>query len=188
MFRNITCFVVPFVILSVGCGKSDPVADNASNSATPVVASATVPATQVVSEFLDLVRRGGEDNKANLLLTAKARAELKKIGRSIELAGIPNAHYKVTRAEDVPDEENAQVVHTVWTEPLPDGKTEDTEVVWAVQLENGNWRISGMAMELAPGQPMIVNFEDGDMMAKILGVQSETPPAQAQVPADSKVR
>jgi hypothetical protein len=43
------------------------------------------------------------------------------------------------------------------------------QVVWALQNEAGQWRISGLAMEIDPTQsPLIVNFEDGNRMAELL--------------------
>ena len=176
---------------SIGCSKSDPVASNPSQQQQPTSAVATADSPQattvdpavIVSQFLDLVRRGGENSQANALLTAKAQQELAKIGRSIQPIGSPDASYKVTRSTDVPEEENAMVVHTVWTEPDGAGGTADYEVVWAVQLENGQWRISGLAMASENTEATVINFEDGAMMAQILGDGSD--PAQSADPSDS---
>ena len=52
----------------------------------------------VVSQFLDLIRRGGADSGANQLLTQKAQSELARIGRSIQPLGSPDAGFRVTRS------------------------------------------------------------------------------------------
>lgn len=161
-------------LATIGCGSSTPVAENQANSeATQAVAqqnSPTTPSpTDIVSEFLDEVRRGGEDSRANGLLTVRAREELNRIGQAIQPIGSPDARFTVTRAEIVPGEENSALVHSVWSEPSGDGKTSDFQVVWAVEKEPVGWRISGLAMELEPGKdPIIIDFENSEMMANLL--------------------
>lgn len=186
MLRNLFLLSIPVFILSVGCGKSEPVAEK-SPTETPAAPQIT-PSTEVVSQFLDLIRRGGEDTAANQLLTEKARFVLTEINQPIQPIGSPQASFKVTRAADVPNEENAQVVHTIWSDP----NEEDYEVIWAVQLESGKWRISGLAMETTPGQTQIVNFEDREMMSLLLNVQpaqqASGTPSQAKSPENTNIR
>lgn len=125
-------------------------------------------ATDVVSQFLDLVRRGGGDSGAAALLTQKAQNELNRIGRTVQPIGSPDARFVVTRAEAVPNKSDAALVHSVWSEP--DGaESSEYQVVWALQNQSGQWRISGLAMEIDPEQsPLVVNFEDGNRMAALL--------------------
>lgn len=163
-----------------GTSNSDPAADLAQvERATSSVGDAaeateanlpTVPATDVVSQFLDLVRRGGGDSGASSLLTAKAQSELNRIGRKVQPIGSPDARFVVTRAESVPENPDASLVHSIWNEP--NGETAanlEYQVVWALQKEANQWRISGLAMEIDPNQnPLIVNFEDGNRMAALL--------------------
>ena len=160
------------LFLCVGCGPGPQVAqkemDSPKTAATVSANTAPTP-TDIVSQFLDEVRRGGEDSRANDLLTQRARTELKRIGRSVQPIGSPDARFQVTRAENVPGEENSALVHSVWSEPNADGSQNDFQVVWAVQREPKGWRISGLAMELAPQQdPVIIDFENGELMAKLL--------------------
>ena len=166
----------------VGCGKQSgsevadagTAADTVAVSAKSTSAATTVPPTNVVSQFLDLVRRGGGDSGASTLLTAKAQSELNRIGRSVQPIGSPDAKFVVTRAESVPDNPNASLVHSIWQEPQGDssassGAILEYQVVWALQKEANQWRISGLAMEIDPNQsPLIVNFEDGNRMAALL--------------------
>ncbi|NND96931.1 MAG: hypothetical protein HKN47_06335 [Pirellulaceae bacterium] len=177
------------MLICLGCSKSDVNQTAAATSARPVSAnqSASISPTDVVSQFLDQVRRGGADSGAGNFLTAKAQSELARIGRSVQPIGSPDAKFEVTRAEPIPGEDNAMLVHSIWTEPIPDGSTTAFQVVWAVQLEKAGWRISGLAMELQPGtDPTVIDFENGAMMAKLLA--DETPansanPTQAATPS-----
>lgn len=170
----------------VGCGNSANSGSADAGSAVPAdnmpavasqITTATLPPTDVVSQFLDLVRRGGGDSGASALLTAKAQSELNRIGRTVQPIGSPDAMFVVTRAESVPDSPDAKLVHSIWKEPKGDNSADSAnsggileyQVVWALQKEDNQWRISGLAMEIEPGQnPLIVNFEDGNRMAALL--------------------
>ena len=155
-----------------GCGtSSEPAAQQDAPSPTQSVAASVpdTPPTDVVSQFLDEIRRGGQDSPANRLLTSKAQSELKRIGRTVQPIGSPDARFQVTRFENVPDEPNSALVHSIWTEPNGDNTTANFQVVWAVEKEMGNWRISGLVMEVDPNEsPVIIDFENGEMMAQIL--------------------
>jgi hypothetical protein len=175
----------------VGCGSQSesPVADHDSSTPTPTVTRAATSGpspTDVVSQFLDEVRRGGQHSPANDLLTTKARSELRRIGQSIQPIGSPDARFEVTRAESVPGESDSALVHSIWSEPAPDGSKTDFQVVWAVQHEAAGWRISGLAMELEPGQdPIVMDFENAEMMSALLSAPAEEP-ASSDKPANSR--
>ena len=196
MVRCSNHFTLFALLVCLGCGKSEVTvskAESARSNADASVASQPSP-IDVVSTFLDQIRRGGEDSGAGNLLTEKARSELNRIGRSIEPMGSPDARYQVTRAENVPGQENSALVHSIWTDPNGAGGQSDYQVVWAVVREPVGWRISGMAIQEQEGQdPVIIDFENGDLMAEVLG--DETPQenaqsaaAQAATPADTLAR
>ena len=178
-------------LLSIGCGTSSDVAQqDTSDEAVAVAPEPPTPSpTDVVSQFLDQVRRGGADSNAGSFLTVKAQSELQRIGRKVQPIGSPDARFEVTRAESVPDTENSMLVQSIWSEPNPDGTTSQFPVVWAVELENQSWRISGLAMELQAGSnPVIIDFENGDRMAELLGEPNNTAattPTGAQAPAQA---
>jgi hypothetical protein len=172
------CVACVMTVCSIGCGSKSgemTAASQSPNSPAGAQASAAVASpTDVVSQFLDLIRRGGEDSGAGLLLTATAQSELARIGRTVQPIGSPDAKYTVTRATDVPGQPDASLVHCIWQEPTATGGTEEYQVVWALQREAAGWRISGLAMELDPNEdPMIVDFEDGARMAKLLAEPAE---------------
>ena len=188
------------LLCCTGCGpNAQPNAEKTVDTSNTVAASGSPSssATDVVSQFLDEIRRGGQDSRAHQLLTQMAQSELKRIGRTVEPIGSPDARFEVTRAEMVPDEPGSALVHSLWIEPSEDGGTSEFQVVWAVELESGAWRISGLVMEVDPAQPpMIIDFENGEMMARLFAApdfapsatggpannQSTTPPSQAAAP------
>lgn len=169
-----------------GCGSStDAPSSVATKAAAPSVKAAAAhnvsDATNVVAQFLDAIRRGGETSGANQLLTQNAQAVLQRLGRTVQPIGSPDAVFTVTRAEAVPEAPGAALVHSMWTEPAGEGKTESYQVVWALEDETAGWRISGLAMDLEPGkEPMIVDFENVAQMANLLN--SNEASAAAAVP------
>jgi hypothetical protein len=191
---DMVCFANRLALIGlaacIGCGPGPKVAEKPS-AATETSAARTAPRgpTDVVSQFLDEVRRGGKDSNsnANALLTERARSELSRIGRSVQPIGSPDAAFVVTRAELLPGEQDVALVHSIWSEPNRDDTVSDFQVVWAVRREAGQWRISGLAMEVVPDQdPVIVDFENGELMAKLLAnpepVNPGEPNTQAAAP------
>ena len=186
-----------FLLLAVGCGSGTPVADNpntpdqqgmANNVGTPPPANLNPPPTDIVSQFLDEIRRGGEDSRANALLTARAQSELKRIGQTIQPIGSPKASFEVTRFELHPEDETAAMVHSIWSEPNVDGgNIASSQVVWALRQEQSGWRISGLAITIDPeaADPVVFNFEDGAQMAAMLsepGADNSEVSSQAAAP------
>jgi hypothetical protein len=171
--------------LMTGCGKSQPEtgADSRASSSATSPANAGAGTTDVaaamntVSQFLDAVRRGGDTGGAHALLTAEACGVLERLGRTVQPIGSPDASFTVTRSEAVEGHPNAALVHSTWSEPSESGTSESYQVVWALQLENRAWKISGLAMELDAEQPpMIVDFEDYAQMASLFRTESDAAP------------
>ena len=168
-----------------GCGPStEPIAQTPPETADTITVDRAPfsSATDVVSQFLDEIRRGGQDSHAHHLLTQKAQSELKRIGRTVQPIGSPDARFQVTRAEMVPDEQNTALVHSIWSEPNGDASSSDFQVVWAVEQEAGKWRISGLVMEIEETQPpMSIDFENGERMARLLAAP-DLQPSSAEPP------
>ena len=171
-------FGIAFV-LAIGCDSSTQTVSTPPSSSTSMTnaggdATVDISPTDVVSQFLDRIRRGGEASEADRLLTQLAQSELKRIGRTVQPIGSPDAKFQVTRAETVSEDTNKMLVQSIWTEPAFDGSESAYEVVWAMQRESDGWRISGLAMQLDPNEPPIaINFEDGEAMAKLLARNGE---------------
>jgi len=178
--------LIPFFI---GCGnQSEPEASRSQASATEQAeAKALVNTpTDVVSQFLDEVRRGGEDSLAESLLTRTAQSELKRIGQTVQPIGSPDASFEVTRAEMIPDEPGSALVHSLWIEPNADGSQTQNQVVWAVEQEGRYWRISGLVIAISENEmPMVLDFENGEMMARLLAGSPEKGNADATNSAQS---
>ncbi|MCM2374089.1 hypothetical protein NB063_26030 [Rhodopirellula sp. ICT_H3.1] len=191
-----------FVVLQAGCSKQDAtqaVATNASSTATRQNAPQASEAEAVVSHFLDRIRRGGENHNAMALLTDRAQSELNRIGQVVQPIGSPDAHFKITRSTPMPVDETVaaegftgRLVHCIWTEPAalnaagaPVSPPQSYQVVWSVVLQDNNWKISGLILEMSADEPpLVLDFENGEHMAKILGgepsTQTATSPASAE--------
>ncbi|QDS95610.1 hypothetical protein FF011L_44080 [Roseimaritima multifibrata] len=179
-----------------GCGSEKPTAESTATSPAAATAQANAAPdanspVAVVSEFLDRVRRGGAAQvEAARLLTTRAQAECQRTGLKMGSMGSPAARFEVTRAEAVPEAEGSALVHSLWIEKNPEGEDATYQVVWAMQNEAEGWRISGLVMELEPGtDPVVIDFEDGDQAASMLGLTQDAPAAeQAAVPSENPVR
>lgn len=175
--------------LILGCGSGDSAQQSSHSGAAASAnqASASGPSpTDIVSQFLDEIRRGGDDSRAQSLLTKRAQSELARIGHTVQPIGSPDARFEVTRSEAAPGEPNAALVHSLWREPTESGDLQDYEVVWGVQKEADGWRISGLAVELSPNDPpQIIDFEDGELMAQLLVGEESAEPASSQPAANS---
>ncbi|WP_182866177.1 hypothetical protein [Stieleria mannarensis] len=122
--------------------------------------------TEVVSLFLDRVRRGGQETSSNELLTKLAQQELTRIGRPFEFPGSPDTVFEVRQSFPVPDQDDAVWVHTYLVEPSETGQNFQYEVVWTLRKESEGWRVSGFAIDQGEGlEPMEFDFENGDEMA-----------------------
>ncbi|MEC7409309.1 MAG: hypothetical protein VX694_02500 [Planctomycetota bacterium] len=171
MFRFFS-IVLCSLPLFVGCGNDgEPMANQSAISSSEKKESQALvnSPTDVVSQFLDEVRRGGEDSLAQSLLTRKAQSELQRIGQTVQPIGSPDASFQVTRAESVPNEPGSALVHSLWIEPNSTGGKTTNQVVWAVEQEDRYWRISGLVIAVEESQtPVVLDFENGDMMAQLL--------------------
>lgn len=174
-------FTLVALLCISGCGPNNTPTPSSPAPAADASAAQNASATDIVSQFLDEIRRGGQDSRAHQLLTQKAQSELKRIGRTVQPIGSPDARFQVTRAEAVPDQPNSALVQSIWTEPSENGTSRDYEVVWAVERQDGDWRISGLVMDVAQDQsPIVIDFENGEMMAKLLASEDSAQPQSAQ--------
>ncbi len=189
--RTLGLFVGSFLVaVAIGCGSSsspvsqsgDDTSGGASQSSSSAGSNAVdpSPAMEVVSQFLDALRRGGSDSESLDLVTTKAREEFRRTGLVLQPIGSPNATFKVNRCKAIPGDETSALVHSTWTEPTEDGGSEPLEVVWAVQNEASGWRISGLVISQPEGRnPIVVDFENGsDLAAKF----PAPTPTQASAP------
>lgn len=188
------------VMTITGCGSSTPEAVASKEAPAPQqTAASAAEAEATVGQFLDRIRRGGVENNAMELLTDRAQSELNRIGQTVQPLGSPDAQVTITRSEEVPmselpegEQKPTRLVHCVWSEPAEaGGDNQQFQIVLPVIQETQGWRISGMVLGMATGEPeMILDFENGDEMAKILGLQSgpQTASAPGTTATDSIIR
>lgn len=190
---------------SVGCGKQETAGNaSAQPGGLAMPTSSAADAEAVVSSFLDRIRRGGQDHDAMSLLTDRAQSELKRVGQVVQPIGSPDAKFRVTRSTPMPVEQgsepiNGRLVHCVWSEPSAQSESapaaqatnaqggpqataaprQEYQVVWSVIMQKDEYKISGLILEMDPNQPpLILDFENGDLMAQILGGQPEAQTAK----------
>lgn len=174
-------------VLQTGCGSKETAQAPASATPSTTVSQSTsqaAAAEAVVSHFLDRIRRGGDSHNAMSLLTDRAQAELRRIGQVVQPIGSPDASFEVTRSTPIPNDESlgennlaGRLVHCLWTEPAsPSGAGETNpepqtyQVVWSVFQQQDGWKISGLVLEMSAQEPpLVLDFENGELMAKILG-------------------
>ncbi len=202
-FFNHGCLLtLAFAALQCGCSKQET-ASNTGGAAATVQQSPeqAAEAEAVVSHFLDRIRRGGENHNAMALLTDRAQAELQRIGQIVQPIGSPDAKFEVTRSTPMPVDpslgtENitGRLVHCIWSEPATTDAAgnqvvpaQKYQVVWSVMQQKDGWKISGLVLEMSAEEPpMVLDFENGEQMAKILGGEpvEQTAASPEQVPAN----
>ena len=151
-----------------GCGQGDgpkhssSAEDRASGGqASTAGATAYGPsgrAAQVVHQFLEAVRLGNTEN-ASQLLTPLALKRTNELELSFSPPGSDTARFAVGAVEMV--DQSRAIVRSIWTDLDVDGRPSDEHITWALKLNEGRWRISGMAAEIGPEQPPVVmDFEN----------------------------
>lgn len=176
-------FAGTLAALAIGCTSSDT---GSVTSAGSGLSSAA--AVQVVQEFLEAVRQG-DTSSANSRLTPLALQRTSELDLNFSPPGSPTARFTVGQAELV-DADKA-VVESTWTDLDADGKPQQEQIIWALKLTAGQWRISGMAAELGEGQaPLVMDFENPEQLAPLAGPSTEASatPRQASQPREDPFR
>jgi hypothetical protein len=178
-------FTAGTLAISAGCG---------SQSTTGSVAGGPVPGdpvAQVVYQFLEAVRCG-DTGTSSTRLTPLALKRTNELDLNFSPPGSPTATFRVGAVEMI-DAEKA-VVESTWTDQDADGVPRDEKITWALKLNNGEWRISGMAAEVGPDQPPVVmDFENPGQLAAPANNAAAQPqttvtPLQAQQPSQDPFR
>jgi len=172
--KRISLVVVAIAIsIQLGCSGNADLGSSASTAgakangpdgklvASNGTSNAIIPPNEIVAMFADSIRRGDRAT-VNKLITEASREEIQKQGIDLDPPGSPDASYKIGSFRFSDDDKDAGFVESLWIEPAQDGNPpQSTEVVWGVRLENGGWRICGLAIDMGKDQPAaLVNFED----------------------------
>ena len=141
--------------------------------------------SEVCQRFLDLLQSGNRIAAENLLtrtaLTATTRAGLK-----LEPMGGPASTYRTGEVRYATNKQKLAHVDTYVMDKI-DGKPYEMEVTWQLHKHLDGWRISGLMLELEPGQTKdLLSLENQFDVAKLqslAGVEAleETEIPQAKV-------
>jgi hypothetical protein len=155
-----TGFLAAALCVAWGCSKSE---DNAAAPAAP--AAPQVPPNTVVFQFLEAVRTGN-DKGAEGMLTDLARKKTQEMDLMVAPPGSPTAKFEVGATETA-EQGQLAYVESRWTDVGADGKPEVNDFVWALRMDNGQWRIGGVATQPYPNMPFLqLDFENPEEMIK----------------------
>jgi hypothetical protein len=184
MRTSVSLFVTgTLAVLTVGCSSSETGSPSSAGSGLSSAA-----AVQVVQEFLEAVRQGNTDS-ASSRLTPLALKRTSELDLNFSPPGSPTARFTVGQAELV--EADKAVVESTWTDLDADGKPQNEQIIWALKLTGGQWRISGMAAELGADQPpLVMDFENPEQLAPLASPPGNVTatPRQAALPREDPFR
>jgi hypothetical protein len=148
-------------LLAAGCTGDSGTAERpvtADRDDAPA-ASDDSPA-EVVSSFLDAIRKGREAD-ARDLLTATAQERTAALDIEIAPPWDEQASYEVGETEL----QDNGVAHVGCV--LSDGE-ESLNIVWALRQEPSGWRVAGLATKVFDDQeaPIVLNYEDPEEMLR----------------------
>lgn len=132
------------------------------------------PASEVVAVFLDYLK-AGNDGQAYGLLTKAAQTELKAHGFEFDALGASQCTYSLGRTYYFDDSQTGGLVEAKLTGPAEDGTEVSNEVLFNLRIEEGAWRLYGVAVDIGENQPpLAIDFED---MQDASAVASQAPAA-----------
>ncbi len=144
-------------VAGIGCGGPDgdsaPAPDKETSETAAVKAPQIEPPAAAVAEFLEAVRTGN-DQKAALMFTPAARAQVSQLGYQVAPTKSDTATFSV--GEVIYLEGGGARVEATWTDL---GRTD--EMLWMLRSGTEGWRIAGMAATVFEGQPrLLLDFEN----------------------------
>ena len=152
-----------------GCGAADVAQSTAVGSSEG--APPSDPIALVAYEFLDAVRRG-DTSTASSRLTPLALQKTNELDLDFSPPGSPTASFQIGEVEIVAADK--AVVDSTWSDRDADGKVNSEQIIWALRMSEGKWRISGMAAELSGDRPsVVIDFENPETLVQ----QPQAPPA-----------
>ncbi|TWU28242.1 hypothetical protein [Bythopirellula polymerisocia] len=166
---------LPLLAVSIGCGTQGTSSDSAGGDVP------NDPVAKVVYEFLNAVR-AGETEAASVRLTPLALQRTSELELNFSPPGSATASFEVGAVEMIDSDKS--VVESTWKDLDADGQPHEEKITWALKLNQGQWRISGMAAELGEDQPPIVmDFENpGQFAAPTSQGPNTSAPRQASQP------
>lgn len=118
------------------------------------------PASEVVAVFLDYLK-AGDDAQALALLTKAAQTELAAHDFQFDALGAAQCTYTLGRTYYFDETKTGGLVEAKLTGPAEDGTEVSNEVLFNLRIEEGNWRLYGVAVDIGENQPpLAIDFED----------------------------
>jgi len=201
MSRSTILGLAAMALLAFGCNKS---ADHGTTQATsaaaanPAANAASRDAKEVVSHFLEAIRKGDND-EATKLLSKVARQKAEESGRYVVPPPNEGAKIEVEDATYPTPAHDIAHVPTRWIELDETGKPRTDKAIWVCRLEPEGWRVAAFAAYVFEGEdPLLLNFEDLDDMAKKQtwlkeeiarrAKQAATPPTNGETPFQAQTK
>jgi hypothetical protein len=173
--RNIA--YVSVLAAVTGCGKSESpalVPASASNGGGES-AGQTEAVKQVAHEFLDAVL-GGDTQRATAQLSPLAVQRIREGGKAFAPPGMESATFRIGEVRQA--NPTQALVQCVLSESGAGQPSHSEEMCCMMRLVDGSWRVSGIAYEVAAGQPpLILDFENpnfGQSGPQIEGSQAQS--------------
>ena len=143
-------WLAPVAMVLGGCGGS--------GEAPSAGESESAAARQVLSEFLDAVRKGDDEAATALLSPAARKSPLKPPASD-------TARFELGKAEKVSSDEVQ--VDCTWSDLDRYGERVTDESQWHLRREAEGWRVTGMSFRVfADAPPVRWDFEDPEDMAR----------------------
>lgn len=148
-----------------------------TNLTSPAATANNVPdpgasVEEVCQRFMDLMQTGNRIAAENLL-TKSALAITTQAGLQLEPMGGPTAEYKVQDVRYATTKQKLAQVECLIVDKI-DGEAYEMNVTWLARKQNTGWRISGVLLELEPGQvPDLLSFENIHDVTKIKNLAGE---------------
>jgi hypothetical protein len=168
---------------SVAVVSTMEVSSPAKVTAQEITAKSTP--SEVCQRFLDLLQSGNRIAAENLL-TRTALTATTKAGLKLEAMGGPTSTYRTGEVRYATNKQKLAHVDTYVIDNV-DGEPYEMEVTWQLHKHLDGWRISGLMLELEPGQTKdLLSLENQFDVAKLqslAGVEAleETESRQAKV-------
>jgi hypothetical protein len=144
--------VLCLLSVSLGCGSKS---DSSGAGGGPVPSD---PVARTVYEFLDAIRTG-DTQASSARLTSLALQRITENDMIFAPPASELARFQVGQIQMYAADK--AFVESIWTDIDADGVPTDEHMTWALKLTESQWRISGMAAQLGPGQPpVLMDFEN----------------------------
>ena len=172
----------------IGCNSATEPAAMVGSPSQPTTASASGDAiAQTVQLFLDAIRSGDTQGSSSRL-TPLALRMINENDMTFAPPASENASFEVGQVQMYGQDRAS--VESVWSDLDADGQRTNEKMTWALKLQQGEWRISGLIAYMGEAQsPVKINFENpSEFMGGNPGPRTAnqaTPPQSPPGSADS---